>query len=139
TTPHSQVPNCIHRGWSSPSWWRMATSCFWSICPWSPPRISRATSPGITRMIRNTRVAAPSSVGMIRSSRFMMYVRIGRWPSSVRGQPDVLKLLVRVVAGRRHVVVHLGPVHDVARPPETGHVVGLLQHALLHVDDQLLA
>src|SRR5438093_767615 len=44
----------------------MAASCFGSMWPaWSPPKISRATSPGMTRMITNTRAAAPSSVGMI--------------------------------------------------------------------------
>src|SRR6266851_2751842 len=118
----------------------MATSCFWSIWPWSPPRMSRATSPGITRMIRNTSVAAPSSVGTISSSRLRMYVRMSRYPfpGSIFSEPDVLELLVGVVAGRRHVVLHLGPVHHVARPPKARHVVGLLQHPLLELGDQLL-
>src|SRR6059036_3181056 len=72
---------------------------------WAPPKISRATSPGMTRMITNTRAAAPSSVGMIRSSRFAMYVCIP--PGSIFGQPDVLELLIGEVIGRRHVVLHL--------------------------------
>ncbi len=70
STPHSQVANCTASGWSSPSWWRSAASCWGSMRPvWSPPRISRLTSPGITRMIRNTTAATPSRVGTIRSSR----------------------------------------------------------------------
>src|SRR5438876_3139012 len=135
----------------------MAASCLGSMWPaWSPPKISRATSPGITRMIRKTRAAAPSSVGTIRSSRFRMYVRMTPSPApaqssasqtswsvwlviSVLRQPDVLELLVRVVTGRRHVVLQLGPVHDVARPPEPRHVVRVLHHELLELDDHLLA
>src|SRR5215831_9441009 len=58
---------------------------------------------------------------------------------SVLGEPDVLELLVRVVVGRGHVVLHLGPVHHVARPPEPGHVVRVLQDELLQLGDQLLA
>src|SRR5258705_7624032 len=58
---------------------------------------------------------------------------------SVLGQPHVLQLLVRVVIGRRHVVLHLGPVHDAAGPPEAGDVVRVLEHDLLELVDQLLA
>src|SRR5438093_11735212 len=59
--------------------------------------------------------------------------------ASVLGQPHVLKLLVRKVARWGHPVLHLGPVHDVARPPETGDVVRVLQHDLLKLDDELPA
>src|SRR5262245_10171721 len=136
----------------------MAASCLGSMDPaWSPPKISRATSPGITRMIRKTRVAAPRSVGTTRRSRFARYVLMGPSPlqsppdqtqedademeldGSVLRQPDVLELLVRVVTGRRDVVLHLGPVHDVARPPEAGHVVDVLEDEALQLIDQLLA
>src|SRR5262245_5854591 len=49
-----------------------------------------------------------------------------RSDASILGQPDVLELLVRLGTGRRDVVLHLGPVHDVARPPETRDVVHVL-------------
>src|SRR2546428_8914518 len=105
----------------------MAASCFGSMWPaWSPPKISRATSPGMTRMITNARAAAPSSVGTIRSSRFAMYVL-----NSIRGQPDVLELLIGVVIGRRYVVLHLGPVHHGPPPPEARDVVRVFEHDLL--------
>src|SRR5215467_14556099 len=100
--------------------------------------IRSATLPGMTRMIRNTTVATPSSVGMISITRFSRYVRM-RAARSVLGEPDVLELLVGVVVGRGHVVLHLGPVHDPARPPQTGQIVGVLEHALLDLDDGLLA
>src|SRR5712691_12365790 len=113
----------------------MAVSCFASIwLPASPPKISRATSPGMTRMITNTRAAAPSSVGTIRSSRFAMYVL-----NSIRGQPDVLELLIGVVIGRRHVVLHLGPVHHAPPPPEARYVVRIVEHDLLDLVDEPLA
>src|ERR1700741_4460097 len=101
--------------------------------PASPPKIRSATSPGMTRMITNTSAAAPSSVGMISSSRLVRYVSMAGSPRPglVLGQPDVLELLVRVVIRRGHVILHLGPVHDVARPPEAGHVVDVLEHGLL--------
>src|SRR5262245_23663134 len=116
----------------------MAASCFGSIWPAaSPPKISRATSPGITRMIRKTRAAAPSSVGMIRSSRFAMYVCMS--PGSVRRQPDVLELLIGVVVGRRHIVLYFRPVHHVPPPPEARDVIGVVEDDLLDLVDQLLA
>src|SRR6266852_5382512 len=147
----------------------------------SPPKISRATSPGMTRMITNTRAAAPKSVGMIRSSRFRMYVRMVRSPRSqfnvggsdrridcpkgatppssspgptpptghrgrqflhrlsVLRQPDVLELLVGVVIGRRHVVLHLGPVHHGPPPPEARDVVRVFEDDLLDLVDEPLA
>ena len=63
----------------------MASSCLGSMWPaWSPPKISSATSPGMTRMITNTRAAAPNSVGTIRRSRFAMYVLMSPSPSSAQ-------------------------------------------------------
>src|SRR5262245_50568492 len=116
----------------------MAASCFGSMWPaWSPPKISRATSPGITRMMTKTRAAAPSSVGMIRRSRFATYVCIS--PGSVRRQPDVLELLIGVVIGRRHVVLHFRPVHHAPPPPEARDVVGVVEDDLLDLVDQFLA
>src|SRR5438034_1938773 len=135
TTPHSHRPNCTGSGSFRPSRSRMAASCFGSMWPAaSPPKMSRVTSPGITRMIRNTSVAAPSSVGMISRSRLRMYVRM-----SVLGEPDVLQLLVGVVIGRRDVVLHLRPVHHAARPPEARDVVRVFEHDLLELVDELLA
>src|SRR5439155_6626943 len=58
--------------------------------------------------------------------------RRGRWPSVFR-QPDVLELLIRVVIGRGHIVLHLGPVHHAPRPPETRDVVRVLEDDLLHL------
>src|SRR5262249_60199684 len=65
--------------------------------------------------------------------------RVSASRMSVLREPDVLELLIGEVARRSHPVFHLGPVHDIARPPQTGDVVGLLQQDLLHVDDQLAA
>src|SRR5262249_58299186 len=112
--------------------------------------ISSATLPGMMRMIRNTTEATPTSVGTIRSSRFRRYVRMfrsradaARPPAqpghSVLGQPHVLELLVGVVIRGRDVVLHLGPVDHVARPPEAGEVVGVVQHELLDIGHQPLA
>src|SRR5216684_3031207 len=135
STPQSHVPNCTYSGSSRPSRWRMAASCFGSMWPAaSPPKMSRATSPGMTRMIRNTRVAAPSSVGTINRSRLMRYVLI-----SLLGQPHVLKLLIGVVIGGRHVVLHLGPVHHAPRPPEARDVIRVLENDLLELVDEPLA
>src|SRR5712692_3063399 len=58
---------------------------------------------------------------------------------SVLAEPDVLKLLVRKMVGRRDGVLHLRPVHDGARPPESRHVVRILEHDLLHLVDEPLA
>src|SRR3990172_6877642 len=110
------------------------------MLPPSPPRIRRATSPGITRMMRNTRDATPSSVGTIRRSRLTRYVRIAPASAfSVLRQPDVLELLVGVVTGRGHVVLQLRPVHQVPRPPETRDEVGVLQDDPLDLVGELLA
>src|SRR5262249_31516861 len=62
-----------------------------------------------------------------------------RYPISVLRQPDVLELLVREVTGGRDVVLHLRPVHDVSRPPETREDVGVVEQDLLDLDDQLPA
>src|SRR5713101_9600900 len=56
---------------------------------------------------------------------------------SVLAEPDVLKLLVRKMVGRRDGVLHLRPVHDGARP-ESRHVVRILEHDLLHLVDEPL-
>src|SRR4030095_6915396 len=75
---------------------------------------------------------APSRATTTRPMRNARWARI-----SVLREPDVLELLVREVTRRCDPVLHLGPVHDVARPPETGDVVGVLQHDFLKLDDQL--
>src|SRR5207253_4222611 len=105
----------------------------------SPPKIRRATSPGMTRMITKTSAAAPMRVGTIRRSRLATYVPMPRSPrsGSVLGQPDVLELLVGVVIGRGHVVLHLGPVDDVPGPPKARHVVRVLENDLLELVYQL--
>src|SRR5436190_2025122 len=115
----------------------MAASCFGSMWPaWSPPKISRATSPGMTRMITNTRAAAPSSVGMIRSSCFAMYVCIP--PGSIFGQPDVLELLIG------EVVVDPGigeatPVARVSRGVPLEEQIGIIDVVERAADDELEA
>src|SRR5947199_6872106 len=58
--------------------------------------------------------------------------------SSILREPDVLQLLVRVVVRRGDVVLHLGPVDDVARPPEAGQVVRILEHPRLELENELL-
>src|SRR3970040_1591301 len=119
----------------------MAVSCARSMWPaWSPPRIRRATSPGITRMITNTREATPSSVGTIRRSRLARYVHMAPAAAlSVLRQPHVLELLVGVVTGRGHVIPHLRPVHQVPRPPEPRDEVRVLQDDPLDLVGELLA
>src|SRR5215471_46754 len=64
-----------------------------------------------------------------------------RWSgrASVLGQPDVMQLRVRVVVGRRHVVFHLRPVHDAARPPEPRDVIRVLEDDLLDLVQEPLA
>src|SRR3990172_1287948 len=105
-----------------------------------PPGVRRATSRGITRMMRNTRDATPSNVGTIRRSRLARYVRMApAFAFSVLRQPDVLELLVGVVTGRGHVVLQLRPVHQVPRPPETRDEVGVLQDDPLDLVGELLA
>src|SRR5262249_59424246 len=47
--------------------------------------------------------------------------------------------LVGEVTGWRYIVLHLGPVHNVSRPPETGYVVDVVEHDLLKLDDELPA
>src|SRR5215468_7228551 len=64
---------------------------------------------------------------------------IRRFRMSILRQPHVLELLIGEVARRSHPVLHLGPVHHVPRPPETGDVVGVLQHDFLELDDEPLA
>src|SRR5262245_2088978 len=145
STPHIHWANCTGIGSFNPSSWRMAAICFGSIRPvWSPPRIRSVTSPGITRMITNTTAATPNSVGTISKSRFARYVRTLSYaffsiPALVFREPDVLELLVRVVVGRRHVVLQLGPVHEVARPPETAREVRVVEDELLDLVDEPLA
>src|SRR5262245_6029069 len=59
---------------------------------------------------------------------------IVRWRRmSILREPHVLELLVGEVTGRRHPVLHLGPVHDIPRPPEPGDVVRVFQHDLLEL------
>src|SRR5262245_22662102 len=58
---------------------------------------------------------------------------------SVLGEPDILELLVRVVIGRRDVVLHLRPVHDASRPPDAWDVVRVAEHDPLDLVDRFLA
>src|SRR5215467_14115276 len=58
---------------------------------------------------------------------------------SVLREPHVLELLVREVTGRGDPVLHLGPVHDVARPPESRDLVRILQRNFLKLEDEALA
>jgi hypothetical protein len=46
-------------------------------------------------------------------------------PSSILREPDVLELLVRVVIGRGHVVLHLRPMHHAPCPPQARNASGL--------------
>src|SRR5262249_7525093 len=59
-------------------------------------------------------------------------------PSVVR-EPDVLKLLIGVVIGWRHVVLYLGPVHHGPPPPEARDVVRIFENDLVDLVDELLA
>src|SRR6266540_3039741 len=88
------------------------------------------------RMITNTSAAAPRSVGAITSSRLAMSLRRLR---SVLAQLHVLEFLVRVMIRRRHVVLHLRPVHHAPRPPDARDVVHVPEHDLLDLVDELLA
>src|SRR5262245_9324214 len=64
---------------------------------------------------------------------------VPRRPRSVLAEPHVLQLLVRIVIRRRHVVLHLRPVHDAPRPPDARDVVHVPEHDPLDLVDQLLA
>src|SRR6266545_6451667 len=76
------------------------------------------------------------SGGTIKSSRLAMSLRRLR---SVLAQPHVLEFLVRVMIRRRHVVLHLRPVHHAPRPPDARDVVHVPEHDLLDLVDELLA
>src|SRR5262249_22716215 len=65
------------------------------------------------------------------------FARSGR--GLVFAEPHVLELLVRVVVRRRHVVLHLRPVHHGPRPPDARDVVDMAEHELLDLEDELLA
>src|SRR5438093_6830552 len=58
---------------------------------------------------------------------------------SVLAEPHVLEFLVRVVIRRRHVVLHLRPVHDAPRPPDARDVVHVPEYDSLDLVDELLA
>src|SRR5207249_10098629 len=96
----------------------------------TPPRrgVSAWTVTGATTTREASRPQSPTTAMIVRWRRM-----------SILRQPDVLELLIGEVARRSHPVFHLGPVHDVPRPPETRQVVGVLQHDLLELDDELPA
>src|SRR5215510_10300812 len=65
---------------------------------------------------------------------------IVRWRCmSILRQPHVLELLIGEVTRRSHPVFHLGPVHDVPRPPEPRDLVRVVQRDFLQLDDEPLA
>src|SRR4029453_8562808 len=97
----------------------------------TPPRrgVSAAcTAAGTDEIGEPIRTASPKTAKIVEWRRM-----------SILRQPDVLKLLVREVARRSHPVLHLGPVHDVARPPEARGGVRGLQPDFLKLDDEPLA
>ena len=51
--------------------WQVASAWAVKLVP-PPPSRTRQMSPGISRIMINTSVAAPSSVGITRSMRFIM-------------------------------------------------------------------
>jgi hypothetical protein len=54
---------------------------------------------------------------------------------SLLAEPDVLRRLVRKMVGQRDVVLHLRPVNDGARPPESQDIVRILEHDLLDLSE----
>src|SRR2546426_1080835 len=95
----------------------------------TPPRrgVSAAwTAAGTARTREPIRTASARTVTSVRWRRM-----------SILREPDVLELLIGEVTRRSYPVLHFGPVHDVARPPEARHVVGVLQHDLLDLDADL--
>src|SRR6266403_1157818 len=79
---------------------------------WSPPRISRDTSPGITRMITNTTAATPNRVGTMSRRRLARYVRTAG-PCISQTRPSAKLSRVKVGGspcgpGSRKTVTELG-------------------------------
>src|SRR5262245_37585165 len=88
----------------------------------------RARSAGALRASRPTPCCSRSA-GAARAGR----------ARSVLAEPHVLELLVRVVIRRRHVVLHLRPVHHGPRPPDPRNVIDVPEYDALDLVDELLA
>src|SRR5947209_6637546 len=78
-------------------------------------------SPGTTRIRKKMSTATPSSVGIIRRSRFTMYLPMRSVPplaERLLGEPHGVELLVQEVAGRDRPATHPRAVRDDAVPLE---------------------
>src|SRR5436190_7367276 len=128
TTPHIQVANCFHSGWSRPKRARSLLRSDSDTAPLSPARRSSTMSPGTIRMRTKISTATPRSVGNIRRKRLTTYFHI----AELLSQPHRVELVVEIVAGRDRPASHLARVRDDAVPLEcVDHVHFLVQQPLL--------
>src|SRR5262245_17528117 len=114
------------------------------VCSWCGSRLGASAAMAASRTPPRRGVSWPAARSGTRSepssAKSAKPLTSAGWRRmSILREPHVLELLVREVTGRGDPVLHLGPVHDVARPPQTGDVIGVLQHDLLQLDDQLAA
>src|SRR5437879_9825317 len=107
------------------------------VCSWCGSRLGASAAMAASRTPPRRGVSAAWTAAGTATTREPIRTASVRPVTSVRWrrmsilrQPDVLELLIGEVARRSHPVFHLGPVHDVPRPPETRQVVGVLQHDL---------
>src|SRR5262249_8296055 len=107
------------------------------------------TSPGITRIKKNTAMATPIRVGITRNSRRKRYQNMRKSPAGRRRasiappppallvEPDGREVLPEIVAGRHVPTLDLLVVDDNALPPQQRHVVGLHQGVAVHLAHDL--
>src|SRR2546425_1233667 len=100
-------------------------------------------SPGTTRIRKKMSTATPSSVGIIRRSRFTMYLPMRSVPplaERLLGEPHGVELLVQEVAGRDRPATHPRAVRDDAVPLERVEIVRfLVEKPLLELAHEPLA
>src|SRR2546425_10879095 len=104
------------------------------VCSWCGSRLGASAPMAASRTPPRRGVSAARTAGIVTASDAIRttsaeMVKSARCRCIVNPPTaDVLELLVRVVARRRDVVLHLRQMHHVPHPPEPGHVVRILQH-----------
>src|SRR5262245_7888763 len=118
-----------------------ASTMSWTWYRRIPAAISDLPSVGGRSIVFCYRLVADGTVRRGTCQLVLPVRLLVRWSGhdSVLGQPDVLQLLVRLMVPRRHVVPHLRPVHDAARPPEPRDVLRVLEDDLLDLVHEPLA
>src|SRR5271169_7263291 len=97
-------------------------------------------SPGMRRISRNTRAAAPMRVGITSSSRFIMYRYIASAPAApfrLPVQPDRCQVLIQVMARADLPALDVRPIGDDPVPPQHRKLVRFaVDHVLLELAHQ---